>query len=96
MLNLINFIKIYFLQITCIVIAICLAGVWINSCQESKNEKEYNVSYTLYSVDTTQTTIITKGFPQLNKHKDEWRLNDNTGELFNSKDSITIDKIELR
>ena len=96
MLNIINFIKVYFLQITCIVIAICLAGVWINSCHESKNEKEYNVTYTLYSVDTTQATIITKGFPQLNKHKDKWRLNDNTGEIFNSKDSITIDKVELR
>jgi hypothetical protein len=96
MYKLITFIKVYFLQITCIVLGICLIGVWINSCQESKNEKEYNVSYTIYGTDTSHNTVITKGFPQLDKYKDEWRFSDNSGEILSSTDSISINKIELK
>jgi hypothetical protein len=96
MYKFLTWVKINFHWIVLTIITVCLIGVAINSCVEQKNEKTYGLTYTLYSVDTTQVTIITKGFPQLDIRNGEYRVYDNDGELFTSKDSVVFNNIELR
>lgn len=93
MLKFIIWVKTYFLYIISIVIALCLIGVAIYSCNESKNQKIYDVTYSIYCKDTVTKSITTVGYPRLERFKNEWRLSDYNGEILNSHDSICLNRV---
>lgn len=93
MLKFIIWVKTYFLYIVSTIIALCLIGVTIHSCNESKSQKFYDVTYSVYCKDTVTKSITTVGYPRLERFKNEWRLSDYNGEILVSHDSIGLNKV---
>lgn len=75
-------------------IGLCLIGVGINSCVETKNEKQYELTYKVFEEDTTtENKVETNGYPYIDFRNKEYRIYDNRGEILHSKDSVSFANI---
>lgn len=96
MLKFIIWVRTYFIYIVSTIIALCLIGVVIHSCNESKSQKIYDVTYSVYCKDTVTKSITTVGYPRLERFKNEWRLSDYNSEILISHDSIGLNNVVQR
>ncbi len=92
-LQVINFIKLHFLQIVGGIIAACLIGVAIYAHTSTKAQKPYVVTIQTFG-DTVQTlTFNCQGFPRLVRYKHCYELTDFASVVYKTEDSTVVKSI---
>lgn len=93
-LQVINFIKLHFLQIIGGLLAAALIGVAIYAHNSEKAQRPYTVSINVYGDTVKSLTFSCKGFPRLVRYKHCYELTDFSTVVYKSKDSVAITNIK--
>jgi len=93
-LQIINFVKLHFLQIVGGLVAAALIGVAIYAHTSEKVQKPYTVTVQTYG-DTLRTlTFQCQGFPRLVRYKHCYELTDFSSVVYKTEDSTVITNIK--